>query len=94
MSEIFKKDDFLTATQAAKKLGLNKELVEKTMKIMRLKKATFEIDSGNGTPAPRTAIYNFNGNGHGKRNNDRLHPLAIDLLKETIEKNMNIKGGK
>ncbi|MDR0726967.1 MAG: hypothetical protein LBF37_02790 [Rickettsiales bacterium] len=84
--ETFKKDDFLTAAQAAKQLGLAEEIVAKTMKQMRLKKATFVLQEDNARNSPRMAVYNFNGQSHNKRNADRLHPLALDLLNQEIKK--------
>jgi hypothetical protein len=87
----FTKKDFLTATQAAKALNeTDVELVEKTMKSMLLSRATIKIKNAHGAMAPRTAIYNFNGNGEAKRNANRLHPLALDLLRENINKKRGV----
>lgn len=78
----FKKDDFLSASDAAKKLGYSEEEVANAMKELRRtgKKITIKT-SGNGSTGQRSMIYRFNGS-----KVSRVHPLGLDILKEFLDK--------
>ncbi len=70
----FKKSDFLDPDQFAKKFGINKELVVKTMKKLAMQNAKFIINGHFSNIVVRTP-------------DDKLlaHPMALDEINKRIE---------
>lgn len=86
MPETFKKEDFLTATQLAKKLGTDKESVQKTMKNAFMRGTTFVL---HGTARKYDLIYSAkwsHNTAAGKPERLRLHPLGLEKFKEMLDK--------
>ena len=77
MSVTYSKDDYLTPIKYASKYGLTKEIVEKAMKIARLRHASITLNRG-GTK--REIIISQHGKHHV-----RPEPTAHDALNKIIQ---------
>lgn len=77
----YTKDDYLTPAKVAKQFNISTEKAKSIMKTLIFKHATFVI---NGHKSP-VIVYMGTGT-------PRLHPLAIDIFREYIDKqNQRIK---
>lgn len=83
-TKTFTKSDFLSATQLAEKLNVDKEKITALME-QQFRRGTKILTAG----GPRDMIYQAKWSHHtsaGQRPNLRLHPLAMEKFKELLEK--------
>ncbi|MBO7508983.1 MAG: hypothetical protein J6T57_01770 [Alphaproteobacteria bacterium] len=83
MPEVYTKDDYLTADKYAKKYGLTKEIVERAIKISRVRKASIIIARGG---VKREITVSMHGRYH-----IRPEPAAHEALNKIIQE-MQSKG--
>ena len=82
MAEVYTKDDYLTSTKYAERYGLTKEIVEKAIKIARIRKASIALYRG-GTK--REIVVSMHGRYHIRPEAD-AHEALNKIIQEIQSK--------
>lgn len=83
----FVKDDFLTASAAAKKFGTSTEIARSIFRTLYLKRAIVTVNAIDAAGKPRgTHKMGAVLENRKKKDTYRLHPLAYEMFQAELEK--------